>query len=100
MPACLFAADVWQSMVEPLFILAQANLLTGCRAAAEGSAALARGAATYGGLVWLGLDGALAFGLAQVLSASRPLYLFSRPRTKPSRECIHWCDWCRWCTAL
>jgi len=41
-------------------------MLTGCRAAAEGSGALARGAATYGGLVWLQLDGALAFGVAQV----------------------------------
>jgi len=52
--------------VEPLFVLAQANMLTGCRAAAEGTAALARGAATYVGLVWLQLDGALAFGVAQV----------------------------------
>lgn len=64
--ASLHKCALPQSLVEPLFVLAQANMLTGCRAAAEGSGALARGAATYGGLVWLQLDGALAFGVAQV----------------------------------
>ena len=55
-----------QSFVEPLFIIAQANLLTSVRASAEGTAALLRGAATYGCMVWLGL-GPASFGVAQLL---------------------------------
>jgi len=54
-----------ESLVEPLFILAQANLQTGVRAYAEGSAALVRGVTTYALLVWAGW-GVVSFGAAQV----------------------------------
>ena len=61
---CLGAAV--ESLAEPLYIVAQANLLTGVRASAEVGAALVRGGATFALMVWLDW-GVLAFGAAQVL---------------------------------
>jgi hypothetical protein len=60
------AGGALESLVEPLFILAQTSLQTSVRAQAEGTAALLRGLATYAGMVWFGL-GVAAFGFSQLL---------------------------------
>lgn len=60
------AGGALESVVEPLFILAQASMQTTVRAQAEGTAALIRGLATYGCMVWFQL-GVVSFGVAQLL---------------------------------
>ena len=54
-----------ESLAEPLFIIAQANMLTGVRASAECGAALVRGLVTFVLIAWAGW-GVQAFGVAQI----------------------------------
>lgn len=77
------AGGAAESLVEPLFILAQANMRTGIRASAEGAAALIRGASTYICLVWFNF-GVISFGIAQLLygltiAFSYVSYTYSNP---------------------